>query len=145
MSVSHPLPNTKGILIMNQDQQHRRARTSLATKILAGLVVVAGLTTMSTPAQAVAGAAVASRPSYNANLGLMQYNCAFAGWSSSTTKSWSCKLKTWDGYQYDSHSGTFYGTGFSTSTYSYVKTNTQMCVHAYASGLEGSDSDVKCF
>lgn len=117
-------------------------------KLAASLAVLCAIGTAPMAAQALTnGSASAGVIGYNANLGVMQYNCSFAGWSSSVAKDWSCELESYDGYQYAYKSGTFSGTGFSTSTYSYAKTGTVMCVIAkanYVSGSTGTATQRRC-
>jgi hypothetical protein len=122
----------------------KRRKAQLAV----GLALLCVLGTSPMAAQALTnGSANAGVLGYNANLGLMQYNCSFAGWSSTVNKDWSCELESYDGYQYAYHSGEFSGTGHSTSTYSYAKTGTVMCVVAkanYVSGSAGTATDRRC-
>jgi len=119
------------------------ARRRVAPFIFGVVIALVGSFGIAAPAaHAVTGSAVASI-GYNSSISQYQYNCAFAGWGAGE-KTWSCNLESYDGFEYGKHSGTFSSTGFSTSTYSFKRTNTTMCVIAKATSSSGSDEDRVC-
>lgn len=110
---------------------------------LAGVVALIATTAIiAPPSQAEPGAAVA-HISYVAEKGQYRALCSFTGWGPGT-KDYTCDLKSVDGFSYGSEAKSFTGSWKESKTWFIKRTNTVMCVDAWASGPGGSDSDREC-
>ena len=129
----------------------RRAAAFLCAILLASLTaaVPAVSATAAEPQLAyVAGASVASRPTYDSSTGTFSYKCTYAGWAS-VRVNWECSLRAPAlGLTLSSHSGSFSGGSASPPRYYYTKQYgiTTVCTVAYAAYADGSDwdSDTTC-